>query len=311
MAGRAPGRRPHEADVAAGEASLQIVAQDQGQGIVGVVAQVDLAVPIAQPVGIQLDVAAEGGPVVARQAQVELALQAVRRLGPQVQVQGIATQETTRLGQVLIRLQPAQLDFWQRAAVLGQHIQAQRPERLCRKADLQLALGVEIVPLAQAQHAADQLAALRRERLAVELPAERDGQFRRRPGLRLQPAQAEDRLQSRSVVTGQQRQADHQRDATQRGQPDALARRTPVHADIGQCHRREKAAVTPQQTGTEGQDDDPDIAGDHQQQAAQNQQGIHRDILSPLSAAYGSRLVHLEMRPRGGDGLAPGWSARR
>lgn len=170
MAGRAPGRRPHEADVAAGETSLQIVAQDQGQGIVGVVAQVDLAVPIAQPVGIQLDVAAEGGPVVARQAQVELALQAVRRLGPQVQVQGIATQETTRLGQVLIRLQPAQLDFWQRAAVLGQHIQAQRPERLCRKADLQLALGVEIVPLAQAQHAADQLAALRRERLAVELP---------------------------------------------------------------------------------------------------------------------------------------------
>ncbi len=250
-----------------------------GQGLAGVEVGVQASVLIAQAVGEQLQTPTQAGLERWRQYQVEVALQFVRRQRLQVQVQGVTLAQPTRLGQVLLGQQPADFHLRQASLVTGQHIQPHRRLLRLGQANLHFTAREEVVALAQHQHTVNQLGILRGEGLTVELAVQGDIQFSRRLGRLLQPAQAENRLQARGVMRGQQGQADDQRDATQGQQAHGLARGAPVTQHIDQGHRRNQATPAPQQAGGEGQHHQPDQASQNQQQAAEDQQRVHSVFL--------------------------------
>ncbi|MCY1532709.1 hypothetical protein D9M68_679950 [compost metagenome] len=111
-------------------------------------------------------------------------------------MQGVATAQSARLGQFLLGQQPTDLDLRHRARIAGQHIQPQSARCRLQETNDDFPASEEILALAQAEYAIDQLALLWRKGLAIQLAVQFDRQLGRRLDIGLEPLQAEDGLQT-------------------------------------------------------------------------------------------------------------------
>ncbi|MNF45180.1 hypothetical protein D3C84_263060 [compost metagenome] len=123
----------------------------------------------------------------------------------------------------------------------------------------------------------------------MQLAVQLDGQLSRRLHLGLEPLQAEQRMQALRILTGQQGQADDQRDKTQGAEGQRLACATPVTQYIQQGQRRQQTRPAPQQTRSESTHHQPDQAGQNQQQTTEDQQRIHSHSLSRYTGRIGAQ----------------------